>query len=258
MAPTPQELCEASENCVVSGEGESAQFECVGDMKFENRDDPQNYNCISCEAGSTWANTDEADLTCVPSCKYPDGFSTEGLVLGEIAPPTAWDDAFFSDGTQGLFSFEEFYCDEENDDIALIIIVSTGWCGSCPDYMKDFGEIAGILDVLGAKILYWIMENDTHDELANNEFAHSYVDKYSENDTFSVRVGDTTTQWMYERGEKIEEKPGSGNYPYVPFGYLIKRDNMKVVDDGTVSYPRYQDFLELMERLKAGEFDDPE
>ena len=259
--PTNQELCDASETCVVSGEGDDLSFDCKGDMKWEDADDPKNFNCISCDDGFKWASTNDTDLSCVEICKYPEDFSQDGLVLGEVAPPTAWDDAYFGDGTQGSFSFEEFYCDEDNDKVALIIIVSTGWCPNCPQYMEHVNDTAAVLDAAGAKVVYWIMDENSSSTPASNLYAHNYVDNKSGPDNFSVRVGDATTKWVYNDGKTVEEKPDSGNYAYVPFGYLIKRDNMKVVDDETTNDPDgpgiiYHDFLALLEQLKTGHYDD--
>ena len=257
--PTNQELCEASDTCQVVGEGAEMSFECIDDLKWEDAEDPKNFTCISCEEGMKWENNKIDDLTCVPICKYPEGFSTDGIVLGEIAPPVAWDDAYLGDGTQTEFSFEEFYCDEDNDKVALIVFVSTGWCPNCPQYMEHVAEDAAILDAAGAKVIYWIMQ-DTGHNLATNEYANTYVNNYAGNDTFSLRVGDSTTKLIYDDGKTVEEQPGAGSYPYVPYGFVIK-DNMKVVVDETGNDPEgpgiiYEDFLALLEKLKAGEYDD--
>jgi hypothetical protein len=260
-ALTDHERCEASETCRVMESEGSVDFQCVEDHRWEDLQDAANFNCVACEEDYEWATEKIDDLSCTPICKYPEDFNKGGLVLDGIATPFAWPDAYFADGSQGQFSFEEFYCDKDNDKIALIIIVSTGWCGSCPEYMMAFGEIAGILDASGAQILYWIMETNTHDEVAESAFADSYVTDYAGVDTFSIRVGATSNQWLYDNGEVVEEKPGSAFHtfvPYVPFGYVIKKDTMKVVNDGSVSYPQYQDFLDIFNRLKAGEYDDPE
>ena len=80
-------------------------------------------------------------------------------------------------------------------------------------------------------------------------------------DDFSVRVGDATTQWIYDDGKTVEDKPGAVQYPYVPFGWMIKRDNMKVVLDETMNDPSgpgiiYMEWLTELYNLKNGDFDD--
>jgi hypothetical protein len=137
--PTDHERCETSANCQIVENGTSVDFECIADHRWEDPQDSGNFNCMACEEGYEWATEDKEDLSCAPICKYPEDFNKGGLTLEGIATPFAWPDAYFADGSQGQFSFEEFYCDKDNDKIALIIIVSTGWCGSCPEYMMAFG-----------------------------------------------------------------------------------------------------------------------
>ena len=55
VEPTNQELCEASETCQVVGEGDDLGFECVEGLKWEDAEDSQNYNCVSCDEGMKWA-----------------------------------------------------------------------------------------------------------------------------------------------------------------------------------------------------------
>ena len=260
LEPTNRELCEASDTCAVVEEGDELSFECKGDMRWEDIDDPKNFTCVGCDEGMKWASDDSADLSCKKICTYPEGFSTDSFAVGQVAPPVAWDDAFLPDGTQGAFSFEQFFCDEDSDKVALIGFVSTGWCPNCPQYMEYVAESAAILDAAGAQVVYWITQ-DNGGAAANNLFANAYVNDKVGIEGYSIRVGDATTKLIYDDGATVEEAPGIGKFPYVPFGFVIKRDNMKVVVDETSNDPDgpgiiYQDFLELLDHLKAGLYDD--
>ena len=256
--PTNNELCEASDTCTVSDDGGQECSEAG--MKWADYSDDKNFNCVQCEEGMKWENSKPDDLSCVPICVYPEGFSKFGMTVGEVSPPLAWADAYRGDGTQEMFSFEDFYCNAPEDRVALVILGSTGWCPNCPQYVAHVANMAAELTAAGAQVIYYIMQ-DTSGGAATTEYAQNYVIDHNVTDDFSIRVGDTSTQWIYDDGETVEDKPGAVNYPYVPFGWMIKRDNMKVVMDETSNDPAgngiiYLDFLAELYKLKNGDFDD--
>ena len=256
--PTNEELCEASDTCVVTADGNQECSEAG--MKWEDYSDSKNFNCVQCDEGMKWVNSDPENLECEPICTYPEDFNKFGLTGGDIAPPLAWEDAYWGDGSQVPFSFEDFYCNAPADKVALVILGSTGWCPNCPQYVDHVSAMAAELNAAGAQVVYYIMQ-DTGGEPTSSLYAQNYVIDHNVVDDFSVRVGDATTQWIYDDGKTVEDKPGAVQYPYVPFGWMIKRDNMKVVLDETMNDPSgpgiiYMEWLTELYNLKNGDFDD--
>jgi hypothetical protein len=240
--PTNSELCEASDTCAIS-----------------DFSDEKNFNCVMCEEGMKWENSKPDDLNCVPMCEYPEDFNKFNLTVGDIAPPLAWTDAYWGDGSQTPFSFEDFYCNAPEEKVALVILGSTGWCGYCPPYVDHVSSMAAELNAAGAQVVYFILEKQDGSP-ASSEYAQNYVTEHPVTDDFSVRVGGEA-QWIYNGGKTVEDKPGGIQTSYFPFGWMIKRDNMKVVLDEVSNDPAgggiiYMDWLAELYKLKNGDFDD--
>jgi thiol-disulfide isomerase/thioredoxin len=266
--PTNQDLCEASETCEVSGSEGDLTFNCVAGMKWEDMDDPANFNCITCDEGLKWANDEHADHNCVPICKYPENFNAFGFVndcadgqsgtlceAADAPPPYAWAEALTGDGTKTAFSMEEWYCDENSDDIALIMVVVATWCGYCPDYVAMVGANADALKEAGAKIVYVV------EDPASNDLARGYINGYIGPDNAGLRVGDQMTLWQYDDGEKVENKAGSvyGSPAIsgIPTAFVVKRDTLQVIASQSAS--QYQlNFTQILEDIKSGAYDDPQ
>ena len=267
MEPSNQELCEASDTCQVVGEGDAMSFECIEDHKWEDIDDVKNYNCITCDEGEKWDTKDSDDLTCVPICKYPETFSNVGMVddcadnnagtpcdEADIPPPYAWDIGVMADGTEGTFNMEEWYCDEESEEIAALFVLVATWCGYCPDYLERVNNIAGIFEAMGGRVIY-VVEDPTDVSGALN-----YVNNTIGANSLGLRVSDQHTKWIYDDGAKEEEQPGTiGGSPSrtgVPTAFIVKRDDLKVIaTQGASQY--YLDFIDIMEGIEAGVYDDP-
>ena len=97
-------------------------------------------------------------MNCVPICTYPEEFYDYGMSLGKVSPPFAWTDALLADGTKESFDFESFYCDDNPDEIALIVVVVATWCGYCPDYVQMVNSNAGAIKTGGGRIIYVVAQ----------------------------------------------------------------------------------------------------
>ena len=265
--PTNQELCEASDTCQVVGEGDSMEYECIDGYKWEDLTDSKNYNCVTCDEGMKWATSDSDDLNCVPICKYPETFSNAGMVddcadnnagtpcdESDISPPYAWDIGVMADGTEGTFNMEEWYCEEDSEEVAALFVLVATWCGYCPDYLSRVDNIAGIFEAMGGRVIY-VVEDPTDVSGALN-----YVNNYIGAGSLGLRVSDQHTKWIYDDGAMEEDKPGTiGGSPSrtgVPTAFIVKRDDLKVIaTQGASQY--YLDFIEIIEDIKAGVYDDP-
>ncbi|GEM_PF-2183499 len=265
--PTNQELCEASDTCQVVGEGDSLGFECIEDHKWEDADDAKNFTCVTCDEGMKWATNKADDLTCVPICRYPETFNNLGMVddcadnnagtacdEADTPPPYAWNTGVMADGTEGSFNMEEWYCDEESDEVAVLIVLVATWCGYCPDYLSRVDNIAGVFEAMGGRIIY-VVEDPTDVTGALN-----YVNNYIGANSLGLRVSDQHTKWIYDDGAMEEDKPGTiGGSPSrtgVPTAFIVKRDDLKVIaTQGASQY--YLDFIGILEDIKAGVYDNP-
>lgn len=268
VEPTSQELCEASETCEVTGAEDDLKFNCKANMKWEDMSDPTNFNCVSCEEGFKWANDEHADHTCVPICTYPEAFNKFGFVNdcadgqsgtvcdeADTPPPYAWAEALEGDATKTAFSMEEWYCDEDSEDVALIVVVVATWCQYCPGYVQMVGENSSTLEAAGAKVVFVV------EDAATNDQARFYINGYIGPDPAGLRVGDTQTLWQYGDGAVVEAQAGSvyGSPAIsgIPTAFVVKRDTLQVVKSQAVE--QYQlNFMQIVEDIKSGAYDNPQ
>ena len=256
--PTDLELCEASDTCEVTGDGD---FQCLSGMKWTDLSDPTNFTCQGCEEGQKWEDAkDPENMKCVPICTYPEEFYDYGMSLGKVSPPFAWTDALLADGTPQSFDFESFYCDDNPDEIALIVVVVATWCGYCPDYVQMVNQNAGAIKTGGGRIIYVVAQGPDRSP-ASHEVARNYINGYIGADNTEhpgLRVGDGTTRWQYDDGKVSEDKAGgvyaSPDISGIPSAFVIRKDTMEVIESQGLSQYTLN-FVNILSDLRSGAYD---
>lgn len=257
-APTDLDLCEASDTCEVTSGGD---FQCLSGMKWNDLSDPTNFTCSGCEEGKKWEDAqDPANMNCVPICTYPEEFYDYGMSLGKVSPPFAWTDALLADGTKESFDFESFYCDDNPDEIALIVVVVATWCGYCPDYVQMVNSNAGAIKTGGGRIIYVVAQGPDRSP-ASHDVARNYINSYIGADNNAhpgLRVGDGTTRWQYDDGKVSEEKAGgvyaSPDISGIPSAFVIRKDTMEVIESQGLSQYTLN-FVNILSDLRSGAYD---
>lgn len=121
-------------------------------------------------------------------CGYP---STSGGFnrTGDVIPPMAWNHARLPTGAITNFDLEEFHCADDGFH-GVVFLLSAGWCGNCPTYMRDLAPDVSEIERRGLKVALVLMEN-SNSQSASDADAAEYGDQYFDGSV--LRLGDADT-----------------------------------------------------------------
>ena len=154
------------------------------------------------------------------------------LRYGRVIPPLHWDGAYFG-ASQTTLDLYDVYTSDEYDNVSVLIFVAvTGWCGNCPDYVRQIASIANNLLGAGAMIIYVELE-DRNERAASSSQANSYINGYI-GSTDSYRVGDGDTKVRQSSGSFTSSPPLIYNAPFIqsfPSAFVVRRSDMVIITD---------------------------
>ena len=160
-----------------------------------------------------------AEPVVVP-CTHPDAGNY--VVLNEVVPNLGWTGAFLADGSTVDFTMEKFHCSEEYEGYSsLVLVLGTGWCPACPDYLRMMGGIAQDLDDAGMMVIF-MEAQDINGVPSTNQDAAEFLDVLI-SDAPGLRVGDGETE---PRPETVIQSPIVEAYPA---GFVVRKSDMMVI-----------------------------
>jgi hypothetical protein len=176
-----------------------------------------------CDGGGATAD----DAGPVPgACEYP---SASGLLrVGEVLPELGWQGALDRDGTPVDFRVRDFHCSDEYDRYtSMILLVSAGWCSSCPAYIDMLNGMAESLEAQGTLVVY--VEVETADFTpATSADAAAFVDECIAPDELAagLRAGDA---------DNLTDLSVRSMVSSFPSAYFVRRRDMRIVADQSAS-----------------------
>ena len=172
-------------------------------------------------------------------CRYP---STAGgfRQTGDVIPALSWDHARLGGGATTTFDLEDFHCADDGT-TGLVLLLSAGWCGNCPSYMRDLAPDVTALEARGLRVALVLLENN-NSQPASDDDADAYADQYFGGNV--VRLGDADTspaRALYD----------SSIWSSFPGALVVRKSDMRVIanqdDQGQTL-----DFLRLADDLADG------
>lgn len=174
-------------------------------------------------------------------CSYP---STAGgfARTGDVMPAFVWQNARNPDGSPASLDLADFHCDHDDGFNGAVFLLSAGWCGNCPGYMRDLAPDVDALEAAGLRVVLVLMEDDAGNS-ATADDADAYADHYFDGAVLRVGDGDTRpTGALYS----------SPIWTAFPGALVVRKSDMVVVanqeDQGQTL-----DFFGLAEDMNGGD-----
>lgn len=155
------------------------------------------------------------------TCSYPS--ASGALRVNEVWPEMWWNGAYNPDGSTTNLILEDIYCGRTATDWqSIVLVVGTGWCTACPDYMEWVDDQSAQLTANGALIVFLETETESF-QMATNAQAHEHIESLRIDS--GIRVGDADTN---PTAGTVYSSPDIAAYPTA---YVIRTEDMMIVAD---------------------------
>lgn len=153
-------------------------------------------------------------------CEYP-SYSGD-LALGEVIAPARWNGVYADDGTQFDLDLQEFHCSEDYARYdSMVLVVSAGWCGACPEYISMMNGLAQRLEDNGTMLVYLEAETSTFDPATSLD-AKTFIEGIVGADALGVRAGDADNTMPDTIRPQVTRMPSA---------YFIRKRDMVITAD---------------------------
>jgi hypothetical protein len=163
-------------------------------------------------------------------CRYPNptgmGWDNE-LKVNTVIPPIFWPTAFSAKQEAMIngINLKDIYCggaDGEFKDVKTInLILTAGWCPSCPDYLREVKALSGTLKSKGGIVIY-VEVQDESEGAASTAFAAEFLGRLL-GQTEGYFVGDGETM---PTSEFFNQSTGFSSFPSA---FVIRRSDMQII-----------------------------
>lgn len=167
---------------------------------------------------------DTSSGTLPGTCGYP---MPEGWDIGQVVPVVRWENALWADGTTTTLDLEEFFCNDEWSDYSSIhVVITTGWCPNCPNYINYVDSLGPQIEAAGGLVVFLTTETESGAP-ATHQYAQDHTVPYAPNNS-GLRIGD---------GEGVPPMSigSSPTIQFVPTSLIIRRSDMRVITDQRAS-----------------------
>ena len=176
-------------------------------------------SATSGDLNATWSG--------VATCVYPEpsnGVSYDtSLGINTVIPPLFWERGFSAlEGNVTLVSFEDIYCAAEFDWVNTInLVMTSGWCPNCPDYLRDLDALNPELRESGGLTIYVEVQDGDY-AAASGEFAIDHLTRIL-GSTEGYFVGDNETKPV-QRFFNVSSAVTS-----FPDAFVIRKSDMTII-----------------------------
>jgi hypothetical protein len=164
-------------------------------------------------------------------CRYPNPTEMEWdnlLKVNTVIPPIYWSKAYSAQQeimiNQGV-NLKDIYCGGANGEFkdvkTINLILTAGWCPSCPDYLREVKSLSSTLKSKGGLLIY-VEVQDESEAAASTAFAAEFLGRLL-GQTEGYFVGDGETQ---PTSEFFNQSTGFTSFPSA---FVIRRSDMKII-----------------------------
>jgi len=153
-------------------------------------------------------------------CQYPRAYHS--VSLGQVIPRMWWQSAFDENRTETRFDLEDFYCSDQYDDYAALMVVAvTQSCPACGPYIASLRSQEAQLTAAGIKLLFVMLETDRITRPSSAESLRTLT--HYARTLSSIRVGSGSTS---PSPDIIRNAPIITSVPSV---FMVRRSDMRIV-----------------------------